>query len=296
MKFKSGFIAITGNANVGKSTLLNKMLKQKISIVSPKPQTTRNTITGILNEKDYQIVFLDTPGMHHVKNKLDTFMEKSIKSALDGVDGVVFMLDATKPFFDELLEQIKTISATVPVVVAVNKIDDVEYQKLFLKLNKLNDLSNVKDIIPISAKTGKNVDELINCILKILPEGEPLYPTDEVTEISERFLASEIIREKALWLLNQEIPHGIAVLIENFKDEENLTKIDATIYCEKENHKQIIIGKNGAMLKKIGEKARIELEHLMGRKIFLTLWVKVDKKWRDNDIQTTNLGYDKNSI
>jgi GTP-binding protein Era len=296
MSFKSGFIAITGNANVGKSTLLNKILKQKISIVSPKPQTTRNTITGILNDKDYQIVFLDTPGMHKIKNKLDSFMEKSITKALDGVDGVVFMLDAGKPFFDELLERIATFAKSMPVIVAVNKIDEVESVKFFPKLAKLNELKDVKDIVPISAKTGENVDELIKCILKILPEGEPMYPTDEVTESSERFLSSEIIREKALWLLNQEIPHGIAVLIEKFSDEENVIKIDATIICEKDNHKQIIIGKNGTMLKKIAEKSRIEMEKILGKKVFLTVWVKVDKKWRENDILTINFGYDKKNI
>ncbi len=293
MNFKSGFIAITGNANVGKSTLLNQILKQKVSIVSPKPQTTRNTIMGILNNENYQIVFLDTPGMHKIKNKLDSFMETSINKALEGVDGVLFLLDSGKPFFEEQLNKIEQIAKTVPTIVAVNKIDEVGVDILFEKLTKLNQLKNVTEIVPISAKTGKNVDELIACILKILPEGIPLYPTDEVTDSTERFLVSEIIREKALWLLNQEIPHGIAVLVENFTEEEKITKIEVTIYCEKQNHKSIIIGKNGDMLKKIAEKSRIELEKLLNKKIFLSVWVKVDKKWRSNDIQTKNFGYDK---
>lgn len=293
MEFKSGFVSILGRPNVGKSTLLNKLLKQKVSIVSPKPQTTRNSITGILNGENYQVVFLDTPGIHKPKNKLDNYMAKEIETSSNGVDVLLYLLDATKPFFEEEIERIKNYAmSNIPLIVVVNKIDDVQYEKLFPKLLKLNDTANNIEIVPISAKTGKNTDELLNVILSHLKQGPCYYPQDIPTDKNEIFLAGEIVREKALWLLNEEIPHGIAVVVNSFKNFENITKIDASIICEKENHKKIIIGKDGAKLKEIAEKARIEMEKVFDGKIFLSLFVKVKEKWRDNSFEVGNLGYD----
>lgn len=291
--FKSGFVSILGRPNVGKSTLLNKLLKQKVSIVSPKPQTTRNSITGILNGKDYQIVFLDTPGIHKPKNKLDNYMAKEIEQSSQGVDIILYLLDATKPFFAEEIENITYYAnSNVPLIVVVNKIDDADYAKLFPQLQKLNSLEKVKEIVPISAKTGKNTEDLLSVILKYIKEGPCYYPQDIPTDKSEIFLAGEIVREKALWLLNEEIPHGIAVVVNSFKQHENLAKIDASIVCEKENHKKIIIGHDGAKLKEIAEKSRVEMEKIFGEKVFLSLWVKVKDKWRDNSLDVGNLGYD----
>ena len=292
MAFKSGFVSILGRPNVGKSTLLNKFLKQKISIVSPKPQTTRNAITGILNGKDYQVIFLDTPGIHKPKNKLDNYMEKQIEQSSSGVDLLLYLLDATKPFFEQEIENIKSYANSgIPLIVVVNKIDDSNYEKLFPNLTKLNSLDKVAEIVPVSAKTGKNVDELLNVILKYMKDGPCYYPQDIPTDKSEIFIAGEIVREKALWLLNEEIPHGIAVVVNSFKNHENITKIDASIICEKDNHKKIIIGKDGAKLKEIAEKSRVEMEKVFDEKIFLSLWVKVKEKWRDNEFDVGTLGY-----
>ncbi len=293
MSFKSGFVSILGRPNVGKSTLLNKLLKQKVSIVSPKPQTTRNSITGILNGEDYQVIFLDTPGIHKPKNKLDTYMAKEIETSSSGVDLLLYLLDATKPFFDEELDNVKAYASSgIPLILVINKIDDSKYEKLFPKLQKLNSLEQVKEIIPISAKTGKNTDELLKLILSYMKEGPCYYPQDIPTDKSEIFIAGEIVREKALWLLNEEIPHGIAVVVNSFKTKDDLAKIDASIICEKENHKKIIIGKNGEKLKEIAEKSRVEMEKIFGEKVYLSLWVKVKDKWRDNPIDVGNLGYD----
>ena len=295
--FKSGFVSILGRPNVGKSTLLNKLLNQKVSIVSPKPQTTRNSITGILNGQDYQIIFLDTPGIHKPKNKLDKYMAKEIEQSSTGVDLLLYLLDATKPFFEQEIENIEYYSkSNCPLIVVVNKIDDANYAKLFPQLEKLNKLGNVKEIVPISAKTGKNTDELLKIILNYMHEGPCYYPQDIPTDKSEIFLAGEIVREKALWLLNEEIPHGIAVVVNSFKQHQDLAKIDASIVCEKENHKKIIIGKDGAKLKEIAEKSRIEMEKIFGEKVFLSLWVKVKDKWRDSEFDVGNLGYDIKKI
>lgn len=297
MKFKCGFVTILGKPNVGKSTLLNRLVGQKISIVSPKPQTTRNVVTGILNGENYQAVFLDTPGIHKSKNSLDKYMEKSIQKSLEGIDLIIYILDGTKKFSAELLDEVKIYaSKQVPLLLVVSKIDDSTMEKLYPELAKLNSLENIQDIIPISSFTGQNLDVLKDKILKNLPEGPAMYPTDISTDSTERFLASEIVREKSLWLLQQEIPHGIAVAIESFKQKENLTKIDATIFCEKENHKRIIIGKNGEQLKKIAEESRKALEKMLGNKVFLTLWVKVKERWRESDIMASNLGYNKKDL
>lgn len=294
--FKSGFISIIGKANVGKSTLLNSLVNQKVSITSPKPQTTRNKINGIVTTKDYQLVFTDTPGIHKSKNKLDSYMDDSIKASLEGIDVILYMLDALKPFDKEDLEMIEKYAQNTPVIVVVSKIDKTSFEKLYPKLQTLNSLKNVKDIIPISSFRRKNLDILLESILKYISEGEKFYGDDEVTDVSLRFLCSEIIREKALLFLQQEVPHGLAVVIDTFNEGENLLKISASIFCEKPAHKMIIIGKNGEMLKKIGSSSRQEIERLSQSKVFLELWVKVKENWRSSDVMINNLGYNKKDI
>ena len=296
MNFKSGFVTILGKPNVGKSTLLNKLLRQKVSIVSPKAQTTRNKITGILNGKNYQIVFTDTPGIHKTKNELDAYMQKSIDVAKKDVDIILYLLDATKKLDNEELKEIENYAKHSKLILAINKTDDIKYEKLFEYLAKLNAIEDVKEILPISAVKGTNLDELLNVLLKHLDEGPKYFDDSQITDVSEKFLASEIIREKALWLIQEEIPHGIAVQIDIFHEEENLNKISATIFVEKESHKKIVIGNAGSMLKKIGEAARKEIEHVMGKKAFLELWVKVKQNWRDSDILVNNLGYNKKEL
>ncbi|MGN1212645.1 MAG: GTPase Era [Christensenellales bacterium] len=297
MAFKCGFVTILGKPNVGKSTLLNRLVGQKISIVSPKPQTTRNVVTGILNGNGYQAVFLDTPGIHKSKNSLDNFMEKSIAKSIEGVDLIIYIIDGTKKFSAEILQEAQSYAQKdIPLILVVSKVDDSSMERLYPELAKLNTLQNIKEIIPISSFTGQNIDVLKDNILKYLPEGPAMYPTDVATDSTQRFLASEIIREKSLWLLQEEIPHGIAVQIETFNETEKLTKIDATIFCEKENHKRIIIGKNGEQLKKIAEESRKAIEKMVGQKVYLTLWVKVKERWRDSDILASNMGYNKKDL
>lgn len=296
-EFKSGFVTIIGKANVGKSTLLNALVKQKVSITSPKPQTTRNKINGILTTENYQLVFTDTPGIHKSKNALDKFMETSINASLEGIDVLIYMLDGTKPFLEDELKNIENFSkGSTPVIVVVSKTDLTTFEKLYPKLDMLNKLNSVKAIVPISSYKRRNLDVLIEEILKHINDGQKFYEDDEVTDISIKFLASEIIREKALLYIQEEIPHGIAVSIEKFDESENIINIYATIFCEKTNHKSIIIGKNGEMLKKIGSSSRNELEKICSKKVFLSLWVKIKENWRANDIQISNLGYNKKDI
>jgi GTPase len=295
--FKSGFVTIIGKPNVGKSTLLNSLIGEKVSIVSPKPQTTRNNITGILNAKDYQVVFLDTPGLLKPKNKLDEYMHQSINTALEGIDIIIYMLDATKPFRDDELEVIKRYAKIAgKLILVVNKTDETNFEALYPKLDKLNKLQGIAEIIPISAMKGKNTDVLLENILKLLPEGVKYYPDDIHTDKSERFIVAEIIREKALWHLQEEIPHGIAVEIEQFAEKEKIIQIDALIICEKASHKNIIIGKGGAMLKLIGKNARLDIQNLLKAKVYLNLFVKVKDKWRNNDSQISDFGYNKKEI
>ncbi|MDD4211276.1 MAG: GTPase Era [Clostridia bacterium] len=295
--FKSGFVTIIGKPNVGKSTLLNSLIGEKVSIVSPKPQTTRNNITGIKNGEYYQIVFLDTPGMLKPKNKLDDYMLQSINSALSGIDIIVYMLDATKLFRDDELQVIQNYAKSAgKLILVVNKTDETNFEALYPKLDKLNKLEGIVEIVPLSALRHKNVDVLLNAILKLLPEGVKYYPDDIHTDKSERFLVSEIIREKALWHLQEEIPHGIAIEIERFEEKEKIIQIDAVIICEKASHKNIIIGKGGSMLKLIGRNARLDIQNLLQSKVFLNIFVKVKDKWRNSDLQINTLGYDKKEI
>lgn len=294
---KSGFVAILGLPNVGKSTLLNAILKEKVSIVSPKPQTTRNKILGILNEEDTQIVFIDTPGIHNAHNKLDEYMNKAINVAKDDVDVVLFVIDGTKKIGDNVIDTLNKYTKGIDnVILVVNKIDDTTYEKLYPELSKCNSLDNVKDIVPISAKKGKNLDELKRVIKSYLKDDVKYFDDDIYTDQSIKFLCAEIIREKALWLLQDELPHGIAIEIASFKDNENLCEIDADIIIEKSSHKQIIIGKGGAMLKNIGIKSRQDMEKLVGKKVMLRLFVKVREDWRSKSSTIKSLGYDSQDL
>lgn len=294
---KSGFVAILGLPNVGKSTLLNAILKEKVSIVSPKPQTTRNKILGILNEEDTQIVFIDTPGIHNAHNKLDEYMNKAINVAKDDVDVVLFVIDGTKKIGDNVIETLNKYTKGIDnVILVVNKIDDTTYEKLYPELSKCNSLDNVKDIVPISAKKGKNLDELKRVIKSYLKDDVKYFDDDIYTDQSIKFLCAEIIREKALWLLQDELPHGIAIEIARFNDTENLCEIDADIVIEKSSHKQIIIGKGGAMLKNIGIKSRQDMEKLVGKKVMLRLFVKVREDWRSKSNSIKSLGYDSQDL
>lgn len=294
---KSGFVAILGLPNVGKSTLLNAILKEKVSIVSPKPQTTRNKILGILNEEDTQIVFIDTPGIHNAHNKLDEYMNKAINVAKDDVDVVLFVIDGTKKIGDNVIDTLNKYTKGIDnVILVVNKIDDTTYEKLYPELSKCNSLDNVKDIVPISAKKGKNLDELKRVIKSYLKDDVKYFDDDIYTDQSIKFLCAEIIREKALWLLQDELPHGIAIEIARFNDNENLCEIDADIVIEKSSHKQIIIGKGGAMLKNIGIKSRQDMEKLVGKKVMLKLFVKVREDWRSKSNSIKSLGYDSQDL
>lgn len=293
--FKSGFVTIAGKPNVGKSTLLNALVGEKVAIVSWRPQTTRNKINGILNGENYQIVFVDTPGIHEAKNTLSEYMMKSVKSALDGVDAVIYVISAEKRFDDKDKDFILSYKKNVPVIVVINKVDAVEKRVVFELMRELGEMG-IDEIIPTSAVKGDNVDILKNTVVGLMKEGEAYYPEDEFTDLNMRFMAGEIIREKAMRLLNDEVPYGICVNIMSYKEEENITKINADIVVEKKAHKPIVIGKGGSMLKKIGTEARRELERFTDGKIYLELFVKVKEEWRDNSTLLSDFGYDDKEL
>lgn len=295
MGFRSGFVTIIGSPNVGKSTLLNLMVGQKISIVSERAQTTRNRIAGVVTRKDYQIVFLDTPGVTGAKNRLGEYMLKVAYDSLADVDCILFILDASKGIreMDEaLIANLKKRAGNTPVVAAVNKTDVSTFDGIETVRERLENESFIKKILPISAETGRNVDKLEEILAGYLEEGPQYYPDDMVTDQPMRVITSEIIREKALKSLRQEIPHGIGVEIERiFLREDGINDISAVIYCERESHKGIIIGGKGAMLKRIGSAARPEIETLFGTKVNLRLWVKVRPDWRNSANALRELGY-----
>ena len=299
MNIRSGFIAIVGKPNAGKSTLLNALIKQKVSIVSPKAQTTRNNILGILNGDNHQLIFVDTPGYNTTKTKLDSFMQKGIKGAISGVDVIILAVDSTKKWTNEDRETVDKYANIAPLILAVTKIDLVSKADMFVKLSELNNLEKVKDIIPISSLKNKNIDTLIVQLLKYVPEidGKNRYFNEDMyTDKSLRFIVSEIIREKALYFLDREIPHGIAVAIEQYKEDEKLTVIDAAIICEKDSHKGIIIGKRGNMLKKIGHDSRVSIQKVIHGKVVLNLFVKVKENWRDDPAFLAEIGYNEKEI
>ena len=296
---KSGFIGIIGRPNVGKSTLLNAILGEKIAITTDKPQTTRNSIRGIytkLNgrEDDCQMIFIDTPGIHKPRTKLGGYMTEMAINTFKEVEVVVFIVDdelAAGPGDKYIVDMLKEIDT--PVFLVINKIDKLEPEKYRKIFEEYQAMELFADIIGVSALSGKNVDVLLEQIEKHLKEGPMYFPEDMVTDHPERFIVSEIIREKVLLYLEDEVPHGVAIELESYKEEPNLTRIGAVIYCEKKSHKGIIIGKEGKKLKGIGKSARIEIEGLLGTKVFLELWVKVKENWRDDDFLLSNFGYTK---
>lgn len=293
-KFRSGFVALIGRPNVGKSTLMNHFTGEKVAIISPKPQTTRNKIQGIVTRDNFQIVFLDTPGLHKPKHKLGKSMVKTAENAIKEVDVALFLTEPFKRISEDDKDIIKKFEGlSIPVFLVINKIDTVEKGSLLKIIDEYSKLYAFSEIIPVSALTGQNTDGLIDEIYKNLPEGPKYFPDDMITDQPERQIVAEMIREKALGLLQEEIPHGVAIEIMSMKKRESgdLVDIGAVIFCEKESHKGIIIGKNGLMLKKIGQRARRDIENLLGSPVYLELWVKVKKNWRDSDFMLKNFGY-----
>ena len=297
--YKSGFVTLIGRPNVGKSTLMNHLIGQKIAITSKKPQTTRNRIQTVYTCDEGQIVFLDTPGIHKAKNKLGEYMVDVAEKTLKEVDVILWLVEpsnfigAGERHIAEILEKVNA-----PVILIINKTDTVEKAKILEFIDTYRKLFQFAEIIPCSALRHQNTDDIIPSIFKYLPYGPQFYDEDTITDQPMRQIVAEIIREKALYALNEEIPHGIAVVIDQMKDRPNgkIVDIDATIICERDSHKGIIIGKQGAMLKKIGSNARYELEQMLEQKVNLKLWVKVKKDWRDSDFLVKNFGYDKKKL
>ncbi len=295
--FKSGFVALIGRPNVGKSTLLNYLVGQKVAIMSPQPQTTRNKISGIYTDDQEQIVFIDTPGIHKPKNKLDDFMDKSSYSALDEVDVVLFMVEPEPAgkgdqYIAELLKKIKK-----PVFLVINKIDKVHQDELLSIIDSYKNLGDFAEIVPISASQGNNVSELIKTIAKYLPEGPQFYDADQLTDRPEYFIVAELIREQVLKLTHEEVPHATAVVVDRMRDHEGgKLQVEATIYVERPGQKGIIIGRKGQMLKQIGIAARQEIEALLGEKVNLRLWVKVQKNWRSDPAFLKSIGYNAKEL
>lgn len=295
MSYQSGFIAIVGRPNVGKSTLMNALVGEKVAIVSNKPQTTRNRIMGVAmggNEKQgWQMVFLDTPGLHSPRTKLGEYMVQTATNALDGIDVLIVMVDASAigPQDRKIIEEMT--KQPVPKVLVVNKIDSVKRESVAAVLNTLHDVQ-YDAIVPISAFRGENLEHLTELLTSLLPEGPRYFPDDMITDQPERQICAEMIREKALRYLHEEVPHGIGVEMQAItKLSDKLTEIHATIYCERDTHKRIVIGKQGTMLQRIGTEARVDIEKLLGTKVSLKLWVKVREDWRNRMDDLRTLGY-----
>ena len=291
--FRSGFVAIVGRPNVGKSTLMNRILGQKISITSRKPQTTRHRILGIKTDEQSQAIYVDTPGLHlNAKKAMNRFMNKAVTSTFDDVDLILFVIEAGQ-WTDEdehVLQRLKNVK--VPVMLVVNKIDQLEEKGALLPLmQSLAEKMSFVEIVPLSAQNGSNVEELERTVVRYLPEAEAAFPADQITDRSERFLAAEIVREKLMRELGQELPYAVTVEIEQFKEEEGLLRISALIWVERDSQKRIVIGKKGEQLKEIGRQARIDMEKLFDNKVFLQLWVKVKEGWSDNERLLNTLGY-----
>lgn len=292
--YKSGFVTLIGRPNVGKSTLMNHLIGQKIAITSNKPQTTRNRIQTVLTTEKGQIVFVDTPGIHKAKNKLGEYMVNVAERTLNEVDVVVWLVEPST-FIGagekHIIEQLKKVKT--PVILVINKVDMVKREEVFAFIDAYQKQYDFAAIVPVSARTGENTDELVKVLFQYLPYGPQFYDEDTITDQPQRQIVAEIIREKALHALNEEIPHGIAVAIDRMEFKRKLVNIDATIICERDSHKGIIIGKQGAMLKKIGSNARFEIEKMLEMQVNLKLWVKVKKDWRDSDFLIKNFGYTK---
>ncbi|MFV0440650.1 MAG: GTPase Era [Lachnospirales bacterium] len=298
-EFKSGFVSIVGRPNVGKSTLMNHLIGEKIAIISNKPQTTRNKITTVLTRDDFQAVFIDTPGMHSPNTKLGSYMMKSSETTLNEVDLVLYLVEPYEKVNDNdlnIISKIKNVKSKVFLI--INKIDEFPKEKVLEVIDAYSKLYDFAEIIPISAKNGTNTEVLTASIKNNLPVGPMYFPEDTITDQPEKQIVAEIVREKALRLLNAEVPHGIAVEVMSMKKRDNrdLVDIEATIYCERENHKGIIIGKSGTKLKEIGRRSREDIERLLGSSVNLKTWVKVKKDWRDNEFLLRSFGYDSKKM
>ena len=291
-QYKSGFVTLIGRPNVGKSTLMNYLIGQKIAITSNKPQTTRNRIQTVLTTEEGQIIFVDTPGIHKAKNKLGEYMVNVAERTLNEVDAVLWLVEPTT-FIGagekHIADQLKKV--TTPVILVINKVDSVKKEEVLASIAAYQDIYDFAAIVPVSARSGENTKELLKVVYQYLPYGPQFYDEDTITDQPERQIVAELIREKALHCLNEEIPHGIAVVIDSMKKKGKVMHIDATIICERDSHKGIIIGKQGSMLKKIGSTARYEIEKMLDMQANLKLWVKVKKDWRDSDFLVKNFGY-----
>ncbi len=299
MEKKSGFVAIIGRPNVGKSTLMNQLIGQKIAITSKKPQTTRNRIQTVYTDQRGQIVFLDTPGIHKAKNRLGEYMVQVVNRTLREVDVILWLVEPSTyigPGDKRIGEQLESVD--VPVFLVINKVDTIKREEVLRMFDAYRILLDLDDIIPVSALQAQNTQDVVDTIYRYLPDGPLFYDEDTVTDQPVRQIVAEVIREKSLHALDEEIPHGIAVVIDTMKERKGkeLVDIEATIVCEKDSHKGIIIGKQGAMLKKIGSNARFEIERMLEQKVNLKLWVKVQKNWRDSDFLMKNFGYEKKGI
>lgn len=289
--FKSGFVAIVGRPNTGKSTLLNKITGDKLAIVSNKPQTTRNAILAIETTDDSQLIFVDTPGVHKPKTKLGEYMNKVVSDTITDVDAAVMVVDAAKEIGEQeksIIEQLK--ARKIPTVLVINKVDAVEKEKILPLIAGYSELYDFAEVLPMSA-LRERADKVVSAVLSLIGEGPMYYPADQMTDMPEKTIASEIIREKILRLFDKEVPHGTAVEIEKFTDNENLLSIEAAIYCEKNSHKAIIIGKGGEALKRVGSYARADMEKFFGKKVYLRLWVKVRSDWRNTESDLKTLGF-----
>ena len=296
---KSGFVTFVGRPNVGKSTLMNRLIGQKIAITSNKPQTTRNKIQTVFTDERGQIVFVDTPGIHKAKNKLGEYMVGAAEKTIGEVDVICWLVEPTTFIGageQHIIEKLKKVKA--PVILVINKVDTIKKEEILPVIDRYKNEVDFVEIIPVSARNGDNTDDLINAIFQYLPYGPMYYDEDTITDQPQRQIVAELIREKALRTLDEEIPHGIAVTIDTMKERPDgrIVDIEATIICERDSHKGIIIGKQGAMLKKIGSAARFEIERMLEQKVNLKLWVKVKKDWRDSDYLIKNFGYDKKEI
>ena len=290
--YKSGFVTLIGRPNVGKSTLMNHLIGQKIAITSNKPQTTRNRIQTVLTTEEGQIVFVDTPGIHKAKNKLGEYMVNVAQQTLNDVDVVLWLVEPTTFIGageQHIAKQLGRVNT--PVILVINKIDSVKKEEILTAISAYKDIYDFAEIVPVSARSGENTEELLKVIMKYLPYGPQFYSEDTITDQPERQIVAELIREKALHCLQEEIPHGIAVAIDQMKKKNKVMHIDATIICERDSHKGIIIGKQGSMLKKIGSTARYEIEKMLDTQVNLKLWVKVKKDWRDSEFLMKNFGY-----
>ena len=295
--YKAGFAALIGRPNVGKSTLMNTLIGMKIAITSNKPQTTRNKIQTVYTDDNGQIVFLDTPGIHKAKNKLGDYMVHVAEHTLQEADVILWLVEPSTFIGageQEIIEQLKKVKT--PVILVINKIDTVKKEQILTFMDAYRKAFDFAEIVPVSARKAENTDELLRVIMSYLPDGDPFYDEETITNQPERQIVSELIREKALKCLDEEIPHGIAVVVESMKFRRDLYDIEATIVCEKDSHKGIIIGRQGAMLKKIGTMARHDIEELLETRVNLQLWVKVRKDWRDEELWMKNFGYNPKDI